>query len=190
MKTQFKKKVKEFSKLMLIALLFINYSCTNNGTNNEKAKTQGPTVDIHTAAYMGNVEAIKQHIEVDTDLNAKDQYGSTPLTIAATFGRTAVANSLIEGGADLETPNAEGSTPLHVAAFFCRTEIVKSLLAKGVDKTIKNANGATAIETVTGPFEQVKGVYEYFNKELGPLGLRLDYAKLEKTRPEIAALLQ
>ena len=72
-------------------------------------------MDIHTAAFMGDIKAIKQHIAASSDLNVKDQYGSTPLTIAATFGKIEIAQALIEAGANLNIKNAEGSTPLHTA---------------------------------------------------------------------------
>jgi ankyrin repeat protein len=35
----------------------------------------GPSVDIHEAAIVGNIEAVKQHIAAGTDVNAKDENG-------------------------------------------------------------------------------------------------------------------
>ena len=165
----------------------------NKSADKETSKTEkevkSPVMDIHTAAFIGNIDAIKGHIAT-ADLNVKDQYGSTPLNIAATFGKTKVAIALIEGGANLTTTNNEGSTPLHTAAFFCRTEIVKALLAKGADKTSKNVYGATALQSVSGPFEQVKPIYEQLAKQLGPLGLKLDLERIKETRPVIVEILQ
>ena len=140
---------------------------------------------------MGNVDVIKQHILAGTDINAKEPLGgSTPLISAITFGKTDAALALINGGADLNIRNNEGSTALHVAAFFCRTKIVEALLAKNADKSIVNNYGATALESVSYPFGDVKVVYDQVSKALGPFGLKLDYQRIEKTRPEIAALLQ
>ncbi|MBT7093304.1 MAG: ankyrin repeat domain-containing protein, partial [Bacteroidetes bacterium] len=84
----------------------------------------------------------------------------------------------------------EGSTALHSAAFLCRIEIVEMLLAKGADKNIRNNNGTTALESVAGPFSKVKFIYDIFSKDLGPLGLKLDYNQIENTRPQIADLLK
>ena len=42
----------------------------------------GPSVNIWTAAKEGNIEAVKQHLDVGTDVNAKDQYDYTPLDVA------------------------------------------------------------------------------------------------------------
>lgn len=166
-----------------------NKSADKEITKIEK-EVKSPAMDIQTAAFIGNIDAIKKHIAAGTDLNVKDQYGSTPLNIAATFGKTKVAIALIEGGADLTTTNNEGSTPLHTAAFFCRTEIVKTLLAKGADKTSKNVYGSTALQSVSGPFDQVKPIYEQIAKQLGPLGLKLDMERIKETRPVIVEILQ
>ena len=86
--------------------------------------------------------------------------------------------------------NNEGSTPLHTAAFLCRTEIVRMLLDHGADKTLRNVYGSTPLESVAGPFEEVKGIYDVFSRDLGPLGLKLDYRYLEETRPVIADMLR
>jgi hypothetical protein len=67
---------------------------------------------------------------------------------------------------------------------------VRLLLARGADKTIKNKYGQTAYETVGGEFASVKTVYETIGKMLAPMGLKLDNAYLEKTRPQIAAMLR
>ena len=144
---------------------------------------------ILEAAYMGNIEAVRKHIKSGTDLNVKDQFGSTPLLIAVTFGKTEVAKELIKAGADLNIANQEGSTPLITAAFFCRTELVAELLKNGADKNIKNKSGSTALETVSGPFEEVKPYYDGILKALGPVGLELDYEYIKKTRPLVAEML-
>jgi len=74
-----------------------------------------PKTDIHTAALMGDLKVIHQHIKAGSDLDEKDQYGSTPLIIAATFGKTEIARALIDAGADVNCRNNDGSTPLHIA---------------------------------------------------------------------------
>lgn len=148
-------------------------------------------IGLHEAAIQGNVAVIREHIKAGTDLDEKEPTGgSSPLITAIVFGKTEVAKVLIEAGANANFRNNEGSTPLHTAAFFCRIDIVELLLDKGVDKTIKNNYGHTALESVSGPFNEVKGIYDFFGKELGPLGLKLDTGQLEMTRPKIADMLR
>ena len=185
-----------------IAITFLTMLLTITACNEKKEPTQStataastrvepPKVDIHTAVITDNIEALKQHIAAKSNLNEKDPLGgSSPLISASLFGKTAMAKMLIEAGADVNLQNNDGSTALHTASFFCRPEIVKMLLDKGADKTIKNKYGQTAYESVAGPFAEVKNTYESLSKMLEPMGLKLDYAYLEKTRPEIAAMLK
>ena len=155
-----------------------------------KREHSAPGVSLHIAALQGNIDAIRQHIKAGSDLNAKDAYGSTPLIIAAVFGKSEVALALIEAGADLNIKNNDGSTPLITAAVLCRTEIFEALLEKGADKTLRNGAGKTALEAVAGPFDNAKSIYDSIGKALKPLGLKLDYERIKKTRPKIAEMLR
>jgi fucose 4-O-acetylase-like acetyltransferase len=157
--------------------------------NSDKEK-RPPRVSLHAAALQGNLDVIRQHINAGSELNKKDAYGSSPLIVAITFSKTEVARALIEAGADMQITNNEGATPLHIAAFLCRTEIVKALLDKGADKSALNKAGRTALETVSGPFDDVKGIYDGIGKALKPLGLKLDYERIKRTRPKIAEMLR
>jgi uncharacterized protein len=185
--------VRVYSTVLLFALLTI-FSCSRKeeGTlANAQSGVKPPKIDIHTAVVTGNLEALKQHIAAGTNLNEKDPFGgSSPLISASVFGKTEEAKVLIEAGADLNFQNNDGSTALHTSAFFCRPEIVKMLLEKGADKSIKNNFGATPFETVAAPFDQTKNVYDMMGKMLEPMGLKLDYSYIEKTRPVIANMLK
>ena len=150
-----------------------------------------PSVDIHTATFLGDLKVIHQHIEAGTDLDERDPtLGSSPLITAAVFGKTEVAKALMEAGADINLQNNDGSTPLHTAAFLCRVEIVEALLENGADKNIRNNFGSTALESVSGPFENVKAIYDQFSKDLGPLGFKLDYEQVKQDRSRIAEMLR
>jgi hypothetical protein len=177
---------------VLVALLMlgvITTACTHSKSDPKAAAA--PSVDIHTAVVTGNKEALLQHIKAGTNIDEKDPFGgSSPLISAAVFGKPEEAKILIDAGADVNFQNNDGSTALHTAAFFCRPEIVKMLLDKGADKNIKNKYGATPYMSVAGSFEESKGAYDMMSKVLGPMGLKLDYAYIEKTRPEIATTLK
>jgi hypothetical protein len=199
MKTQNINSTEEVIIAILLILILAFTACGNKqGYSAEEKKQssiaetspQPPEMDIYAAALFGDLKAIHQHIKAGPDLNKKDAYGSTPLIIAATFGKTEVAKALIVAGADVNITNNEGGTALHAAAFLCRTEIVKILLDNGVDKSIKNNYGSTALESIIVPFDQVISIYDQFSKDLGPLGLKLDYEQIKNTRPVIAEMLQ
>jgi len=191
--------LKNLVNISLLLVLFTSACAQSGNTSKTQADTNAetmsviekPAIDIQMAVLSGNLEAVRQHIEAGTDINKLDAMsGSTPLITAASFGKIDIAKALIDAGADLSLKNNDGSTALHVAAFFCRIEIVQALIDARADKTSLNNFGATARETVMGPFEQVKPIYEMLQQQLGPLGLQLDLTEIEKARPVIAMMLQ
>ena len=172
--------------MLIVAILFVS-GCGNNEEAAREADLPG-IASLHKAAGTGDLEAIRAHIEAGSDLNVRDpEGGACPLSTAALFGQTKAALALIEAGADVNCRGNDGATPLHVAAFFCRAEIVKALLENGADKSIKNNYGSTPMETVTGPYDKVKPIYEHFEKTLG---IGLDYERIQAARPEVAEMLK
>tara|TARA_R110002020_G_scaffold261331_1_gene475664 strand:- start:1170 stop:1760 length:591 start_codon:yes stop_codon:yes gene_type:complete len=196
MRTQ--KKPLSITKVIPIAVLvatLIVSSCKDKGSTQEnpveKSTVEIPNVDLQTAIMTDNVKAIEQHILAGSNLNEKEQLGgSTPLITASLFGKTEITKMLINAGADLNVQNNDGSTALLTAAFFCRPKIVNMLLKKNADKSLKNKYGQTAYDAVSGSFDSVVSTYEALGKMLEPMGLKLDFAYLKKTRPEIAKMLQ
>ena len=79
--------------LLLVTILSVT-GCGKQERPREKAIP--PHVGIHLAALQGHVDAIRQHIKAGSNLDEKDEHGSTPLIVAVTFGKTEVARALIE----------------------------------------------------------------------------------------------
>jgi len=200
MRTQKSNSIKVVKTAMLVFTVLFITACGGNrentadetGTSSDsKTSVKPPDIDIHTATFLGDLDAIHQHIKAGSNLDeGEPTLGSSPLISAAVFGKTEVARALIEAGADVNLKNNEGSTALHSAAFLCRIEIVGMLLDNGADKTLKNNFGNTALESVAGPFSDVKFIYDQFSKDLGPLGFKLDYKQVKEARPKIAEMLR
>ena len=64
---------------------------------------------------------------------AKDEYGSTPLSYAAGNNAPDVARLLIDLGADIESKNNPGDTPLHWAAAKNSLDVARLLVDRGAD---------------------------------------------------------
>lgn len=191
MKTQRFNSLGNAVKIVLMTTFFLAASCKGKQDQAGEAAVKAPDIDIHTAVATGNEAALRQHISAGSDLNERDPFGgSSPLISASVFGQPEMTRILLDAGVDIDFQNNEGSTALHTAAFFCRPEIVEMLLDKGADKSIRNKYNATAFEMVAGPFNDMKNAYDMMGQMLGPMGLKLDYAYIEKTRPEIAAVLK
>ena len=73
---------------------------------------QAQDISIYDAANDGNIEAVKQHLADGADVNAKNDFGSTPLIAAALKGHKEIAELLISEGADVNAKNDRGQTPL------------------------------------------------------------------------------
>jgi uncharacterized protein len=177
---------------LLATVLILMSACGNTESKSKDAKSaKAPSMDIMAATLLGDLKMVKQHIDFGSDLNVTDTIvGSTALMTAAAFDRREIAKVLIEAGASVNHINKEGSTALITASFLCRKEIVRMLLDNGADKSIVNIYGSNAFQSVEAPFEQVEFIYDQFSKQLGPMGLKLDYEYVEETRPVIADMLK
>ena len=78
----------------------------------ETAAYQG----LHAAAARGDVPAISKLIAARADVNARDQFGDTPLIVACAKGNGATAALLLERGADPTLKDQEGRTAAERAA--------------------------------------------------------------------------
>ena len=70
---------------------------------------------IVVAVELGNIEAVKQHLNDGTEVNAKGGTGRTPLHWAAIEGHKEITELLIAEGADVNAKDDGGETPLDFA---------------------------------------------------------------------------
>ena len=198
--TTIKKNVFTTMANLSLSLLLLGTACGQKNENEKTAKIDNsktevvgetPKMDMMAAILSDNLDVVEQHIKAGTNINKKDAIsGSTPLITAASFGKEKIAKALIDGGADLTIKNNDGATALHTAAFFCRVEIVQLLIDANADKSARNNFGATPRETVMGPFEDIKPIYQMLQQQFSPMGLQIDLEEVEKTRPVVAMMLQ
>ena len=107
--------------------------------------------NIHEATWTGNIQLVKQHIDADVDVNAKNQKGETPLHIAAVFCHEEMVELLIANGADVHAGDEIGWTPLHHAAYSFTSGrrpaiIAERLMASGADVNAKDIDGMTPLD--------------------------------------------
>lgn len=89
----------------------------------------GCFINIHTAAFLGDFQAVKECIEANNEyINAQDEYYMTPLHIAIYRGHDRIVDYLLSKGAD---PNIDEKLvcPLITAAFYYNIDII-NLLAR------------------------------------------------------------
>ena len=81
----------------------------------------------------GNIEGVKQAIAAGADVNAENEFGSTPLAYAAVNGRKEIAELLIANGANVNGRSSTLGFPLHLAIDECHKGIVELLIANGAN---------------------------------------------------------
>ena len=107
---------------------------------------KAPDISIHYAANSGNIEAIKQHLDAGTDVNAKDKRGTTPMHKATGRGHKEIVELLIAEGADVNAKNDWGITPLYSAVGNGHKEIAELLIENGADVNAKRGDGFTPLQ--------------------------------------------
>lgn len=94
--------------------------------------------------------ALKGHQDIVDTLIKKgadvNKTGWTPLHYAASGGHAAIIRLLLENHAYIDAESPNGSTPLMMAAMYGTGETVDLLIAEGADPQLKNQQGLTALQ--------------------------------------------
>ena len=102
---------------------------------------------IFQAARSGTVDDVQQAIAAGGDVNARDEYGQTPLMYAAGANSGEVLQALISAGADIhaETP-AKWNASHYAARDNINPEAIMTLIDAGIDMTLETQDDALASE--------------------------------------------
>lgn len=140
--------------------------------------------DVWTAMYVGDIDAVRRHMEGDLDIDARDPDGTTLLTIASLLGHYELARLLIDAGADVNKTNyQDGSTPLHAAAFLGRADVVALLLDHGAEPDAMSDDGGTPLGAAELGWEDTATL-------AGILQIEVDEATMRPGKVKAAELLR
>ena len=112
---------------------------------------------------LQNDQITESPISKETDVNAKDEFGCTPLHDAARMRMIGTVGALLEHGADINAQDNNGNTPLFTAIRRGGTfETIEILLKHNADANIANNTGQTPIFVASslGYIETVKKLIE------------------------------
>ena len=114
--------------------------------NVKVADKDGNTPLHHIAAFYNCEELCIALIKNGANVNAKNNYGDTPLHIAANHGCKKICEILIKRGAGVNAKGNCDNTPLHFAASSDEgEEVCKVLIDNHADVNAKNNDGKTPL---------------------------------------------
>ncbi|MDP7205888.1 MAG: CotH kinase family protein, partial [Pirellulaceae bacterium] len=143
---------------------------------------------IWVTARRGELEAVKKHLAAGTDVDARNDEGTTPLAMAALTGEVEMARYLVSKGADVNAQQNDRNSVLHAAAFLGRVEITKLLLENGADPNVRNREGETPLDTASAAWnEELRGFIRLVS---GMHQIKVDMATVKAGRPGVASALR
>ncbi|NVJ54331.1 MAG: ankyrin repeat domain-containing protein [Campylobacteraceae bacterium] len=128
---------KYFFSLVFILSVFAGCASKNTGLPVEK--------DLHYAVRVNDMMLLNELISKE-DINAKDEFGYTPLHIAARFNHFDIAKVLISKGADINTKDNYFDTPLIDSVKKGYTFMSELLICNGAKINAKDEKGVTVYE--------------------------------------------
>ncbi len=100
---------------------------------------------LYEAVEKLDLEAARDFLAEETDVNMKKTNGWTPLHSAIYHGSVEMARLLIAAGARVDAPRSDGWTPLHLAAYHGHTGLASLLIEHGAHVNVKKDDGGTPL---------------------------------------------
>lgn len=151
--------------------------------------------ELVTAIQDGDADTVRTLLRNDTDVNAPERDGTTPLQWAVYGENPQILDYLLDAGANVETANREGVTPLALAAQTGNHELAAMLIEAGANVNATMANGETPLMMAarTGDVETIKLLVSKGAELNAVEKLRgttaLMWAAANRNAPAVAALL-
>ena len=98
------------------------------------------------------------------DVEARNEFNSTPLHLAADQNSTEVAQLLITHKADIEARDEDNNTPLHLAACNSSTEVAQLLITHKADIEARDKDNCTPVEKVRNSWRNTEAVIRLLMK--------------------------
>jgi ankyrin repeat protein len=96
--------------------------------------------------HHGDLDLVGRLIRAGAKVNARNEYGATPMSEAAVVADPAMLEALLAAGADVESPNADGQTVLMVVARTSQVDAARVLLKRGANvNAVEQWRGQTAL---------------------------------------------
>jgi ankyrin repeat protein len=125
--------VRKITSLGLLLISFLIFSSCKGQLSTSRPSPK--TEELMLAVREGKPDTVKALLAArDTDVNATDENGDTPLIEAARLGHDHIARALLAAGADYKVHDRNGKTPLMLAVLGGHDEVVRVLKDAGAQE--------------------------------------------------------
>lgn len=124
-----------------------------NGADIHTCDEKGNDIFIKSIR-RGNLNIIKNLVDVGADINHKNSIGLSSIHSAAIRGNNDIINFLLTKGADINAEFDGGETPLMTAIWNGRLDTVKLLIDKGANVKCKKTTGEKPLLWVTHKYNE------------------------------------
>lgn len=124
----------------------LDFALKNAGLDGTEAIIRlGINARLLEQCKSGDTQTIADLINKGADVNARNEYGLTPLIIACDNNNPEAVSLLLEHGADVNAQDDSGRTPLMIAVQSSDGDIVSLLISRGSDINARDEGGNTAL---------------------------------------------
>ena len=114
-----------------------------NGINSIKNQKK---IKIFVAIEENNLDEVAGLLESNPHyINAKDEFGNTPIHIAVYNGNASIAELLIKKGANINVENNREECPIHIAVYNGNASIAELLIEKGANIDLENRHNQSPL---------------------------------------------
>ena len=157
----------QYSKWLALAVFLdsakLVHSILEHGARPYTESDPLPYALFDDAVRAGNPEIVRLLINAGADVDASNDFGSTPLLRAVEVVNLEIVELLLNAGADVDASDDFKSAPLLYAANHGHTDIVAMLLRYGANANIKDSVGNTPLHLCAyyGDIHMAKMLVQY-----------------------------
>ena len=140
------------SQILMLCILLLPFGVWANGesesgtkagtvSDTEAGNNPGGKRELLDMIQAGDIQSVEKSLQIDMDLDYKDDNGLTALHAAAEIGHVQLISTLLQRGVAIDPVDNIGRTPLFIAVENKHIDAVSLLTISGANPSIKNEEG-------------------------------------------------
>merc|ERR1719318_591336 len=117
-------------------------------------RDENSEIPLHIAASCGWFKCVKILLELESEVNAQNSGGGSPLICAAKMGAADIVTELIKHGAEINIQDRANLTALHHACQRGKHRIVSQLIDAGADLSLGDSDGGNCLDMAIDSYNE------------------------------------